>query len=399
MLIKKRLSEILSVTLCSILLIGLFSSVYGQDSFQEKIETNEKKLQEIKDKLARVKSVNDSIQMERTKTLMILNRMDEEIYLTDLLIRELEKRDSLLTVNIEKLNNDIDSLEVKLEERKQKLQSRLVDMYKKGKVHTFEVVFTSESFSELSEGIKYLSMIARQDKILYDKVRRTKDLLDLKSRQLEMSREQLEIVKVEADREKETLQIEKNNKQQFLAELSGRQTKQKALEKELNESKESLQYLINKLRVANKKITKKRDVAEGKHYFDRNKKKAIWPVDNYSIISGFGSVRHPKYNTKTINNGIDLKVDMGAPVIAVYDGDIIYADKFLGYGNVIMIDHGNGYYTLYAHLDQMNVILNQPVMAGETIGTCGDSGSLSGPILHFEIRKDGKPLNPLNFLK
>ncbi|MFO8061913.1 MAG: peptidoglycan DD-metalloendopeptidase family protein [bacterium] len=399
MLIKKRLSGILSVILCSIILTGLFSSVYGQDSFQEKIETNEKKLQEIKEKLERVKSVNDSIQMQRTKTLMILNRMDEEIYLTDLLIKELEKRDSLLTVNIENLNNDIDSLEVKLNERKQKLQSRLVDMYKKGKVHTFEVVFTSESFSELSEGIKYLSMIARQDKILYDKVRRTKDLLDLKKQQLEMSREQLEIVQVEADREKETLQIEKNNKQQFLAELSGRQSKQKALEKELNESKESLQYLINKLRVANKKITKKRDVAEGKHYFDRNKKKVVWPVDEYSIISRFGSVRHPKYNTQTINNGIDLKVDMGAPVIAVYDGDIIYADKFLGYGNVIMVDHGNGYYSLYAHLDEMNVILNQPVMAGETIGTCGDSGSLSGPILHFEIRKDGKPLNPLNFLK
>ena len=244
----------------------------------------------------------------------------------------------------------------------------------------------------------YLSTLAKQDKKLYDKVFNTQNILNRRIDEMSINREQLKIIRDEAENEKETLQIEKQNKQIFLNRLSGEQQKQRKLEEELIKSKESLQYLINKLRVANTNIDKNRDVKKGQHYFDKNKKKVIWPASG-KVISKFGTVRHPKYNTKTLNNGIDIKVKMGEPVYAVCDGDVIYADKFLGYGNVIMLDHGNGYFSLYAHLEEMNVILNQPVMSAEAIGTCGDTGSLSGAILHFEIRKDGKPLNPSNYLK
>lgn len=387
-----------SKTLCSIIFILFFICLAGQSSFQEKIKANENKLSEIKKQLESVKSKKDSINIQRSKTLLVLNRMDEEIYLTDLLIKELERRDSLLTMNIELLSEDIDSLGMELEERKNVLKQRLIDMYKKGKIHTLEVVFNSSSFTDLSNRMKYLSTLARQDKILYEYVRKVQDVLTKRIEEFNINREQLAFVRKEAENEKSTLQTEKQNKEMFLKELSSEQQKQRTLEDELSKSMESLQYLINKLRVANTNIQTNRDVKEGQHYFDNNKKKVPWPMEG-KVISKFGTVRHPKYNTKTLNNGIDVSGKKGDPVYAVYDGDVIYVDKFLGYGNVVMLDHGNGYYTLYAHLHEMNVILNQPVMAGETIGTCGDTGSLSGPILHFEIRKDGKPLNPLNYLK
>lgn len=387
-----------SKTLCSIIFILFFICLAGQSSFQEKIKANENKLSEIKKQLESVKSKKDSINIQRSKTLLVLNRMDEEIYLTDLLIKELERRDSLLTINIELLSENIDSLGMELEERKNVLKQRLIDMYKKGKIHTLEVVFNSSSFTDLSNRMKYLSTLARQDKILYEYVRKVQDVLTKRIEEFNINREQLAFVRKEAENEKSTLQTEKQNKEMFLKELSSEQQKQRTLEDELSKSMESLQYLINKLRVANTNIQTNRDVKEGQHYFDNNKKKVPWPMEG-KVISKFGTVRHPKYNTKTLNNGIDVSGKKGDPVYAVYDGDVIYVDKFLGYGNVVMLDHGNGYYTLYAHLHEMNVILNQPVMAGETIGTCGDTGSLSGPILHFEIRKDGKPLNPLNYLK
>lgn len=387
-----------SKILCSIIFILFFICLAGQTSFQDKIKANENKLSEIKKQLESVKSKKDSINIQRSKTLLVLNRMDEEIYLTDLLINELERRDSLLTINIELLSEDIDSLGMELEERKNVLKQRLIDMYKKGKIHTLEVVFNSSSFTDLSNRMKYLSTLARQDKILYEYVRKVQDALTKRIEELNINREQLAFVRKEAENEKATLQTEKQNKEIFLKELLSEQQKQRTLEDELSKSMESLQYLINKLRVANTNIQTNRDVKEGQHYFDKNKKRVPWPMEG-KVISKFGTVRHPKYNTKTLNNGIDVSGKKGDPVYAVYDGDVIYVDKFLGYGNVIMLDHGNGYYTLYAHLHEMNVILNQPVMAGETIGTCGDTGSLSGPILHFEIRKDGKPLNPLNYLK
>lgn len=388
----------LSKILYSIILLIFFVFATAQSSFQDKIKENENKLSEIKKQLATVKSKKDSINIQRSKTLLVLNRMDEEIYLTDLLIKELERRDSLLTHSIGKLEIDIDSLGEELDKRKVVLERRLLDMYKKGKIHTLEVIFNSSSFTDLSNRMKYLSTLARQDKILYDYVRKMQDVLTRRIEEFNLSKEQLGLVRVEAENEKRTLEIEKQNKESFLKQLSSEQQKQRNLEDELTKSMESLQYLINKLRVANTNIQTKRDVEEGQHYFDKNKKKVSWPMEG-KIISKFGTVRHPKYNTKTLNNGIDIEGKKGDAIYAVYDGDVIYVDKFLGYGNVIMLDHGNGYYTLYAHLQEMNVILNQPVMAGEIIGTCGDTGSLSGPILHFEIRKDGKPLNPLNYLR
>ncbi len=384
--------------LFSFFIIIVFLNISAQTDFQEKIKQNEKKLGEIKKQLNSVKSKKDSINIQRSKTLLVLNRMDDEIYLTDLLINEMERRDSLLTTRITILGIEIDSLEIELVVRKEALKKRIVSLYKKGKIHTFEIMFTSKSFSDLSNRLMYLSTLAKQDKKLYDKVFYTQNILNRRINEMSINREQLKIIRDEAENEKETLQIEKQNKQIFLNKLSGEQQKQRKLEKELIKSKESLQYLINKLRVANTNINKNRDVKKGQHYFDKNKKKVICPASG-KVISKFGTVRHPKYNTKTLNNGIDIKVKKGEPVYAVCDGDVIYADKFLGYGNVIMLDHGNGYFTLYAHLEEMNVILNQPVMNAEAIGTCGDTGSLSGAILHFEIRKDGKPLNPSNYLK
>lgn len=391
----KSLPKLISLLLlvCGFLLISA-----QEGSFELKIKENEDKLSRIKKELKFVKSKKDSIDKQKSRTLLTLNRMEEEIYLTNLLIKQLNEKDALLTLKIENLEIEIDSLEDELIIRKGILKERVKDIYKKGKVHTFEVLFTSKSFTELTSRMKYLTMIAEQDKKLYDKVKQTQAALEFRITDIGKSRDQLFLVRTEAENEKQTITVEKDNKRQFLNELSGESEKQKKLEDELKKSEESLQYLVNKLRVANKQIEKKRDVKEGTHYFDVSKKKVIWPASG-KVISKFGTVRHPKYQTKTLNNGIDISVKIGDPVYAVYDGDVIYADKFLGYGNVIMIDHGNGYFTLYAHLSQMDVIINQPVAMGEIVGKCGDTGSLDGPMLHFEIRKDGKPSNPLDFLK
>ncbi len=384
--------------LFSITFLVIFLFVFSENTFENKIKENEKKLNKIKKELKVIKSKKDSIRKQKTKTLLVLNSMDEEIYLTDLLIKQLERKDSLLNLKIKKLNEDIDTLSIELEKRKEILRKRIRDIYKKGKVHTFEVVFSSSSFSDLTQKVRYLRTVARQDKKLFDRVKREQQMLAMRIEDFNNTKEQLELVKNEAEKEKQTLITEKQNKKNFLKELASEQKKQKKLEDELKKSEQSLQYLINKLQVAHRKVERKRDVAKGKHYFDTHKRKVMHPAKG-KIISKFGTVRHPKYKTKTLNNGIDIKVKIGDPVYAVYDGDVIYADKFLGYGNVIMLDHGNGYYTLYAHLSEIDVILNQPVLMGEIIGKCGDTGSLSGPVLHFEIRKDGKPLNPLNYLK
>lgn len=387
--------NLFSILIC-LFILPVF--LFAQEDFDLKIRDNENKLTGIKKQLQQIKEKKDSIKEQETKTLLTLNRMDEEIYLTDLLIKQLENRDNLLTIKIDTLSKEIIVLEKDLKKRRDVLKLRIRDMYKRGKVHTFELVFTSKSFADLSRRLRYMTLVAKQDKRLLDKVKKIQNLLSSRVKDMNASREQLKVVRAEVENEKNKLASDVLNKKAFLKELSTETVKQNKIENELKKSEESLQYLINKLRVAQKKVDKKRDVKDGTHYFETKKGKIEWPASG-KIISSFGTVRHPKYQTKTLNNGIDILVKIGDPIYAVYDGDIIYADKFLGYGNVIMIDHGNGYYTLYAHLSEINVVLNQPILMGEVIGKAGDSGSLSGPMLHFEFRKDGKPLNPLNYLK
>jgi len=381
-----------------IILLFLSMFIFAEEDFDYKIKENETKLSDIKRQLLLIKSKKDSLKAEETQTLLTLNRMDEEIYLTDLLIKQLEIRNNLLTLKVDTLQKEIVSLQADLEKRREVLKVRVRDIYKRGKINTFELIFTSKSFADLSQRLKYMSIIAKQDKMLYDKVKKIQNVLAQRLTDIKFSKEQLIIAKKEVEEEKIKLQNDLSSKRKFLSQISLEQQKQIKIEKELKKSEESLQYLINKLRVAQKKIDKKRDVKEGSHYFEKNKGKVLWPAAG-KIISGFGTVRHPKYQTKTLNNGIDIQVAVGDPIFTVYDGDVIYADKFLGYGNVIMIDHGNGYYTLYSHLSSIDVIINQPVLMGEIIGKGGETGSLSGPTLHFEIRKDGKPLNPMNYLK
>jgi len=103
--------------------------------------------------------------------------------------------------------------------------------------------------------------------------------------------------------------------------------------------------------------------------------------------------------TTVKNNGIDIKAPLGTPVHAVAKGKVVYNDRFLGYGNVVLVDHGKGYYTLYAHLQDIKVNLKDIVEKDQVVGSVGDTGSLEGPKLHFELRKNGKPVDPIPFLK
>lgn len=116
------------------------------------------------------------------------------------------------------------------------------------------------------------------------------------------------------------------------------------------------------------------------------------------ISVGFGRVVNPKFNTVTVQNGIDLEAPAGALVRAVAPGRVVHAGWFKGYGNLVIVDHGEGYHTLVAHLASMRTAMGEEVEAGDVLGTVGDSGSLKGAYLYFEIREKGRPVDPRPWL-
>jgi murein DD-endopeptidase MepM/ murein hydrolase activator NlpD len=124
----------------------------------------------------------------------------------------------------------------------------------------------------------------------------------------------------------------------------------------------------------------------------------IMPVKG-KIINLFGPYRNPKYNTTNYRSGIDIRADHGEPIRSVFQGKVIYSEWFKGYGNMIIIDHGHSYYTVYAHLEETFKSKGDSVDTGEVIATVGDTGSITGAKLYFEVRHHGKPMDPLKWLK
>lgn len=123
-----------------------------------------------------------------------------------------------------------------------------------------------------------------------------------------------------------------------------------------------------------------------------------WPTEG-RIVAGFGRQVHPRFGTETFRNGVDIEATEGAPIRAVYGGTILYRGWLKGYGNLIILDHGHGYYTLYAHASELLVEEGERVSAGQGIARVGDTGSLAGARLYFEVRYQGRAEDPQPWLR
>ena len=122
-----------------------------------------------------------------------------------------------------------------------------------------------------------------------------------------------------------------------------------------------------------------------------------WPVEG-RVLAGFGRRKHPRFDTYTIHNGLEIEAAPGTPVCAVHEGTVAYADRFRGYGLLVVIDHGGKHHSLYAQLGEAAVVQGQTVAAGDVIGTTGDGGG-EGPGLYFEMRYQGRAEDPADWLK
>ncbi|MCK5138313.1 MAG: peptidoglycan DD-metalloendopeptidase family protein, partial [Thermodesulfovibrionia bacterium] len=143
---------------------------------------------------------------------------------------------------------------------------------------------------------------------------------------------------------------------------------------------------------------KKHVIPEDAKRFEALKGKLLFPLSG-KIISFYGNHTDPQLNTVIFQKGIEISAKQGQEVRAIYEGTVLYADWFKGYGNIIIIDHGGSYYSLSAHVSKLFKSVGERVEAGEVIALAGDTGSLKGNCLYFELRHHGKPLNPLKWLQ
>ncbi len=344
----------------------------------------EKKLDEIRKKLIEQRKNVQELKIRETGILKSIQEIDNEITLTRKLVEELKKQTSFLQNEIKEIENLIIELDYNLMQKKVILAKRVRNIYKYGKLHPLEIVLLSYSFDDALKRMKYLSIIAEQDMRLLKEIKKIKRLLEEKKSIMIKKLEDLDALKVESEIEEENLRRTLIGKKDFLNQISSKREEAERMARELEKAEQDLKKLIASL------------PKQEKGKVELINTKLIFPVEG-KIIGKFGFKKDPKYGTITKNNGIDISAPYGEPVKVISDGKVVFAENFLGYGKMVIVDHGNGYISLYAHLSIISVEVGDDLKQGDVLGLVGDTGSLGEPQLHFEIRRNGQPVDPMHF--
>ena len=291
--------------------------------------------------------------------------------------------------NVSALTKKIAHGEKQIYLQQKNLGRRLRTIYKEGDLFSVKLLFSSEDFTDLLRRAKYLDSIMAYDRFIFNNYER--ELADLynKKEVLLHAKGQLDLYKNTVITKKKEIIKEKEKKKQFLVRLIKEKKINKILKEELVHSSKKLNQLISRL---------ENKIAHGEGLDISDKKGNLLPPVKGKLLNNFGRERDKIYNTYIVHNGVSIRVRKGAPVRSVFNGKVLYTGTLDGYGNIIIIGHGMYYHSLYGHLDEIISSTGKTVRSGQIIGRSGDSGSVNGDALYFEMRYKGKPIEPTAWL-
>ncbi len=326
---------------------------------------------------------------QSTSLLGSLNKLDEELEDSQNQLQQTQQRMDELEKELENSRIQQQQASVSLDMLKKRLRKRLRILYMQGNIGWLNLLFSSESISEGLQRYDLIQHLAQSDKQLYENVLISRARLAETEKKIEQQRKSLEKTRIQLKKKKENSIMAREEKLRALELVRKKATLHHRALKELKHARARLVELVATMEG---KPTKAKGFATWKG-------RLPMPVATAVVEVGFGREVDTRFKTVTIHTGIDLRAPMHTPVKAVYPGKVVFAKFFQGYGRLVILDHGGGYYTLYAHLAKFEVVKDQRVQQGQNIGTIGDSGSLKGAYLYFEVRKAGKAVDPMEWIK
>jgi len=378
------------------LLIVAASSWINAQEPEAPIDAYKKKAMDISREIEKGRAKIQKFTHKETDIIQQLNQADRALNRsrkrTAALSREIGQLDKIITdttVTSENLVNQIKTNE-------QYVANRLVGLYKLNWLGKFHLLASAENLQELLQRKNAIERILAQD----DKV--IKDLMNSRL-ELEIVRSRLEAHRDEKRRRADTyreqinrMATDRKKRSNLLAYVRKEKSAQLAAIESLKQAALNLDEKIKNLGAGSSAGVP--DEYRTGEAFQVYKGLLKMPVKG-KIVSLFGEFKNTRYQVLNFRSGIEIQTERGEPIQAVYAGRVLYAEWFKGYGNMIIIDHGDNYYTVYAHIEEAFKSNGDSVETGEVIATVGDTGSISGPKLYFEVRHHGKPLDPMQWLE
>jgi septal ring factor EnvC (AmiA/AmiB activator) len=384
------------------LLLGLFLSVpwaLGQDLGGEKGEAEER-LEQLRQELAGKRESLKKLETTERSALDELVELQERISLAQQLLNRIHQR-------MRQLNKEIDSLLVaqgvasdSLDGKMLDLKLRLSSIYKQSRWYDYELLMDSDTFVNLGRRLYLLERLASYDRRIIEEIRSLNLALEKQQNLLTEDRAKLEALERESNSERALLVLEEKRKTTYIGQV--RQKRRLALKAvgDLEGSVSQMESLIAELeqRILAEQKQKAEEELLASGEFMKLKGRLPWPVGG-EILVPYGIVTHPVFKTKTTNPGVDIRAPLGTEVKAIADGRVIYTSWMRGYGNFVIISHPGGHTSLYGHLLETLVEVDQWVVTGQVIAKVGESGTFLGPSLHFELRRGRETLNPEEWLR
>lgn len=369
---------------------------------------------DLKDKQSDIESRMNDTKKELQSTKEEASEVKEDIRKLDGQVNEATVELQKVTDQLDQLNKDIDKTTEELEEAEENLatkndefNARLRTMYKNGNTGYIELLLSASNVSDLLSRNSMLQQIAGSDQELIAYIKEQRDLIEDKKTELEGKRASVEVVKSEIQSRKDELEVATRQKQAFMTSLQEDIDTYEKEYDELNSFAKEIGTKIRNLQISN--AAKTNTTTTGGNPSTQspqsgqsvpNSGKLAWPVPSSSrITSPYGYRIHPITKTRKMHTGIDIAAPSGTPIVAAESGTVIQTGWLGGYGLTVMVDHGGGIATLYAHNSAVTVSNGQQVSRGQTISLMGSTGNSTGPHLHFEVRRNGDYVDPLPWIR
>ncbi len=395
---NKKIFSTLTLILIFILFSVFFS--YGDSSgdYGQKIIEENQRLKKIEQQIKSVKDEIDNLQKKEIGYLETLHKIEKLLLDTEKELRTIERDLELAQKEIKQGEDELIHEKHILKERTVVLENRLRDIYKHRLTKYLEILLNSESFSDFLTRFRYLKNILSLDAEIVNDIRQQIKKIENNKISLENREEILSLLKEAVEKEKENIEFSIKARKSIIDKIDSQKEVYLESLKELEQSSQEIKNIIERIYQQQEEDSKKASQKEAPTVTLKPKKGILALPIQGKLISEYGRQKNTDFNTYTFNSGIDISAPLGQVVHAAGSGEVIYTGSIKGYGQIIIIDHGGRVTTLYAHLSRILIDIGDKVKKGQPIGQVGDSGGVSSTRLHFEVRVEGKPTDPMNWL-
>ena len=352
----------------------------------------------LKSGLTNVKEVLKSLETQKGDLEGYIQQLDMELTDINAKIDDLTLKISDQEIAVAAATTALEEAQKRADDQYAAMKLRVKFMYERGTDNYLTMLLSSESFIDFLNRAEFINKLSAYDRKMLDEFISTRNQVAAIKADLEEEERQLNEAKAALDNEQQAMETLIASKQEEIGVFESDIQNKEAAIAEYNAMIAEQDQIIKDLEAA--------ILAEKKRLLEQNRKAIVydggqfkWPAPSYTRISDdYGWRTHPILGIQQFHNGVDMAAPSGSPILAAYDGEVVKASYSPTMGNYIMIDHGDGLYTIYMHASALLASEGQMVARGEQIAKVGSTGRSTGPHLHFTVRQDGNYVSPWNFL-